>query len=432
MNTYSDAYHIPEQLPDEILYSRIIRFSLINSLSKNQALKLLTGKRKAILNIQLPSYIKKISAYGFGSCKEIIKKQTLYPYFNYLLPNQSKSIYKSMLNDKGGSTTKMSLLANINCNQNYKLKYCSCCIHQDINDYGVAYWHISHQIPFQILCPKHFVRLKMVSARTFNLPIPTEKNYLINYCSINLKSIGQLQKTISDILHSSKQKKYCSSEMISSELRNLGYKTKKGRYKRKKLLADIYKYYKDSIELLPFNKDNLQDVKFFDSIFHKSRKQSNHSPIKLLILINWIKNHNYCIPKKPKTYNRRSNETHKNRVIPSDISILESSIILEGITGKDRYEISKKLHIPVYKVESALGLFQGVISLRKSIWRYQRKIAYRFRVLTYLLNREKPSIKSLKNDLNKEYYWLYLYDKKWLINHQPKRITRTLFKQKRV
>lgn len=424
VNSRNPFYIIPNTLPDEVLYSRIIRFSILNGLSKSQTFIKIFGKRKVVINTQLPSYIKKISNFGFGSCRDLIFNQSLFLYFSNLNPQQRKNLYRSMCKEKGANTTKLSLLANIKCNQDYNIKFCPYCYQEDIEQYGIAYWHLSHQIPYQILCPLHFIKLESLPARTFNLPILKDKNTKILKCDLDSMAIGHLmQYTLmlartNFILNNNEFN-------ISSELERLGYKTKKGRYKRKAIMNGILDYYHKSIQYLPLHLSDIKRIDFFNSIFHLSRKQRNFSHIKLLLILNWIKNYKHKSNRISATKKDRKPIIKKIKKI--NIKKLDSLIIIKGITGEHRNSIANAFNIPVHKVDQALSLYREVINIRKSIWRNQRRLKYRFRVLTFLLGTTNPSIKSLKYNLNKEYYWLYIFDTEWLKNHQPKKNTSTLF-----
>lgn len=424
MNSHNPSFLIPSPLPDEVLYSRLVRFSLLNGLSKSQVFNLIFGKRKIVFNIQLPSHIKKLSDFGFGSNRDLILTQTLFLYFSNLVPYQRKKLYRSMCKDKGSDTTKISLLANIKCNQNYHLKYCPYCYHEDIEEHGVAYWHLSHQIPYQVLCPKHFIELENVNPRAFKLPKSKTNNRNIQKCNLELKPIGQLMLHTSKLLNNLKPI-IISQTDISNKLKRLGYKTKKGRYKRKAIMNEVLNYYKKSIQYLPFTSHSLTRPDFFDSIFHSSRRQKSFSPIKLLLLDTWIENFKQQHITKKSRKNKKVKSLNKNK--PIKVTKLDSKIILRGITGENRYSIASFFNISVYRVEKSLSLYKEVIMIRKAIWRSQRRIKYRFKVLNYLMSTSSPSIKELKFTLNKEYYWLYLYDKKWLYSHQPEKDNSTIF-----
>lgn len=424
MYSHNPSFLIPDPLPDEIVYSRLVRFSILNGLSKSQTFKLIFGKKKVVINVQLPSYIKKLSDFGFGSCRDLILNQSLFLYFSKLIPYQRKKLYRSMCKNRGSAATKTSLLANIKCNQNYVLKYCSHCYQEDIKEHGVAYWHLSHQVPYQILCPRHFIELESTSPRIFELPKSKAKGEKILKCGLNLKPIGQLMLHTARLINNRKFTNAIKIDTLRG-LQDLGYKTKQGRYRRKAIMHELLTYYRKSIKYLPFSLHDLTNLDFFDSILHPSRRQRSFSPIKLLLLSNWIENakHRSNILKSKKRIRRKS----VKKLMDIEISNIDSKIIIKGITGDHRKNIAKYFEVPVYRVENALSLFRGIIEIRKAIWRYQRRIKYRFKVLNYLYTTPNPSIKALKYSLNKEYYWLYLYDKNWLIKHQPNKDTSTLF-----
>jgi hypothetical protein len=422
---------IPKPFPDEILYSRIIRYCKINGLSKTQAYLKLFGKRKVVINPQLPGHIQELENQGFGHSKNIIESQTCYKFFINMFPTLETQLIKSMLFGNASHVIRNSQIANFKINDDCTLNYCKSCITEDLNELGVSYWHLVHQLPFQYICPKHFRLLSKTSSRTFNLPEEMLNEIIIEepaWCGINDFPIAYFIKSIC-LISNQNITSFPLIDYINSKLLQLGYLTPSGRTRRKPLVENIKYFYmkssKANKQLTNFFSSN-ED--YFNSLFHKSRHQRTFCIFKLLIIFGWILSN----PEKLKT--TKSPTTVTNNIPKYDkklnIPYIDLDLLTLIITGDKRDDIIEKLKSTPYKIDAYLAYFPEIVKFRKMIWYNQRKISYRFKILNYLYSKKKSTIKGLKSYLNKEYYWLYLHDKNWLFNHQPTKMTHTLFQSK--
>jgi len=142
-------------LPDETIYSRLVRHQLASGYNISQFLVCLFGKRKVRFHPYLPRHINQLTIAGFGSQKKIIYEQTLYPLFAFFEPEQATKLWLSMLSSNGTSPTTSALLSQTKGKCVLSLKECPFCIREDIETYGVSYWHLTHQVPGISACAKH-------------------------------------------------------------------------------------------------------------------------------------------------------------------------------------------------------------------------------------------------------------------------------------
>jgi hypothetical protein len=159
-------------LPDETIYSLVSRLAglRVNSNARVFNEKWL-GHYGVSISQQLPLgllYLKK-----FTGCKAqyLLEEHSYFPLYSMSIANPQK-LKEIMLGNYGlnlANTANISQLryASNNCN-----KYCAECVRQDVDLYGVAYWHLAHQFNGVNCCVYHGLKLfnQIHSNRVFRLP----------------------------------------------------------------------------------------------------------------------------------------------------------------------------------------------------------------------------------------------------------------------
>lgn len=81
---------------------------------------------------------------------------TLLPYYFAFAPEALTQAYRNRLALASHATQIQLLRARLNCSDlPPTLRLCPECIHADMEDFGVPYWHRSHQLPGVSICPLH-------------------------------------------------------------------------------------------------------------------------------------------------------------------------------------------------------------------------------------------------------------------------------------
>ena len=150
----------PTPYPDELLYSVVARYH-VRSGNKSfwqtheelfetvelQPYKIVLPNNLNFLVSQLPQGSQLI-------VENLIKKNTLYPFFRSFLTPVEIYSFKDLLRSK--LTTSISQAAKISDRErNRMLKFCPKCCADNEQRYGEAYWHRQHQIPGIMVCLKH-------------------------------------------------------------------------------------------------------------------------------------------------------------------------------------------------------------------------------------------------------------------------------------
>ncbi|MDO6677097.1 TnsD family Tn7-like transposition protein [Shewanella sp. 4_MG-2023] len=160
----SQIQYCPEVFADETLYSWLSRWVYSTpSPSINLILERMLGSHSKQLDSLFPSYVVALAQQASISEAILINAHTLVPYFRHFC---NESLYCSTLKDMHSGETqsthsKMSLIAGRIKESRY-LNFCPGCVEDDINQWGIAYWHVAHQLPGLSSCVTHGLNLKGV------------------------------------------------------------------------------------------------------------------------------------------------------------------------------------------------------------------------------------------------------------------------------
>ncbi|MEK3880142.1 TnsD family Tn7-like transposition protein [Paenibacillus sp. FSL M7-0420] len=150
----------PPPFPDELLYSVCARY---HARSGNENVKLtmrdLFGKRSVCAVTDFPGHLNdlylRIPRQAI-SIATLLNNHTLLPYFRpYISPERYEGVTEDMVYGDGRSIyMKMGLVAN-GVKPLFHLRYCTSCVKENREVYGVAYWHRCHQLTGVDVCPVH-------------------------------------------------------------------------------------------------------------------------------------------------------------------------------------------------------------------------------------------------------------------------------------
>ena len=147
---------ILEPFEDETLYSLIGRLSKINGYSSELTCQLILGNEKALRVADAITSIEKFTEATkvyYGSAINVLMQLTNYNFRNTITTplldgsNSNKWI-------KSISSSKVSLVTLSNFDE-HLWKWCPECIKLDLNNLGISYWRIKHQLPGVFICSQH-------------------------------------------------------------------------------------------------------------------------------------------------------------------------------------------------------------------------------------------------------------------------------------
>jgi|GEM_PF-1369843 len=195
----------PAPLPDEHILSTLARWHAMQGVEGLQtSAKKLT---KCIHNLNpsaiwRPAYQDIFNAYGGALPIEKFMKHTLYNYYETFEPHEAY-INEVKINNRWITPKNQFQLKFVKI-----WRWCQFCAREDYNRYGTTFWHLSHQIPSTICCPKHHTKLThtcnkcdFITTNLGELPLPPENNKCPN-CNAEYiveNTITPTQKWINDI-----------------------------------------------------------------------------------------------------------------------------------------------------------------------------------------------------------------------------------------
>lgn len=172
-------------LPDETLFSLCSRQHLVmgnvNAATTSNAV---LGLRRQFIKHDIPCGISTLERNGFdywGSAESILLNHTILPLF---VPFQNKvkieDAIRTVKSDRLDSIKYRLGLVSSGFGAEHPLKACPCCMREDVHAHGIAYWHLKHQYPGVMICPRHQTWL-MPSTKSrrwsgrFEWSLPTEE-----------------------------------------------------------------------------------------------------------------------------------------------------------------------------------------------------------------------------------------------------------------
>lgn len=151
----------PDPYPNELLYSACARyFRKTDYLNKKSVMTELFGKRGFSAIVDFPTRLNHlISVLPQGhkySTKQIINKNTFFPYYQPFIPIKKAELVRNEMEKGDINRIHARLGTRIKQIENPKyLRFCPTCVFADRQKYGETYWHRIHQLAGILVCPSH-------------------------------------------------------------------------------------------------------------------------------------------------------------------------------------------------------------------------------------------------------------------------------------
>ncbi|NOI31045.1 TnsD family Tn7-like transposition protein [Vibrio coralliilyticus] len=444
---------LAKALPDESLYSRICRCLSIYEYSTEQALELLVGDKRAAIHPYLTSNLSVLAQATGESSKVLLSCQTLRPLFSYYLPQ-----YKKTIEDVAATTNEViraSQLSTFRGNEVLSVKYCPICARNDLHEYGVAYWHLSHQIPGVEACSAHsswLVHQELPSrnhVRCHFLPSP-QTTPIHCTCIATEFAFFVTKRLLALQVEGEHQSRSVSSEYYRKQLALNGFVTANGRVRRKSILEGLYELSERLfLSPTPLSVRSKSDFSFLSTLL--SGKYSQH-PFKHLMLEFYLSK---CQPPtldtvkslpielavnveekccdllksglsmaavsreigKSRCYVKSMALKHKIPVNlkPKKITLsLKASVISLARRGFHREVIAKLHNISSGSVELIISSTSGLVAWRKKCKFESLRRRYRHQIIRFIGSTPETTRQEIKNAQEAAYYWLYNHEHEWL------------------
>lgn len=161
---------IPAALPDMTLYSVLSLVERLNGKSRAEEVsQILFGSRTAGLRHDFSSHLDEFcerTDYAYGDPEAVALHYTLLPYFLGFHGDAVRLKALSLM--RGTSVERLKFILGLPAGPSracLPLCYCKACASADLRNFGVSYWHRSHQAPGVFVCPEHGIPLCVSTRR---------------------------------------------------------------------------------------------------------------------------------------------------------------------------------------------------------------------------------------------------------------------------
>lgn len=458
---------LPVSLPDELLLSRLIRHVTVSGERPREFAHRAFGSHRVSLHPFLTAGIAHLARKIGEHAETLLFRQTLAPLFMFFLPAHADEIKQSMMSGVNGEAHRASQLSSFGAGDSLSLKWCPLCCLENIQQYGVAYWHRIHQVPGLTACAYHPIRLeniglsKRLRIDVGLLPHPVDQ---FQYAS---GIENQVAKFASELLENLRSENFLTNVVCAyrMKLNELGFITVHDRVRRKRLMqdfvADMAQYGQGSNAPLP---RHLADYRYLTQLLTPG---ASHHPFRHLSFSCWLFRDpqelfdfgqkkeistaampvDYCkqdsvteqqclrllrlhhSPGKVSRLTGKSSCYLKRLALLNDIPInhkpkkltqeLEKRIIHMAYAGFHRKSIAVQCDIGVGSVEQVISSHRGLVEHRKrGRWESKRRRS-RVVIARYLGAHPRALRRDCKAECSAAYFWLYFNDVVWLESVLP-------------
>jgi hypothetical protein len=298
--------NLPLKYFDELFFSIICRYKLMNGIESKRQLELdffkiykRMGRKSVLFPQNINMFIANLPPTSKLSAKEIIQNHTMYPFFTaFMSVGKTDMVINSMINGSGKSIENLVGMAGSKVKTNSHLRYCPLCFKQDIEDYGESYWRRLPQVPGALYCPEHHVLYKdsnvlitdgrndylCADEDTCNEEVLADE-YPDNFKNFNLKYMENASCIMFDV-----QKRKTPSFIINfyiDKLREKGLASRAGNLYLERLIEEFFRFYsKDYLEIMQSSVDTEQEANWLRLFVRNNNK--NRSPLRHLLFLQFL------------------------------------------------------------------------------------------------------------------------------------------------
>lgn len=437
MTQTSRLHFFPASLPDETLHSRVSRFHCMSgNLHDRHSLQDLFGSHTFAPTSNLPSHLLALCArlpeQMACSPDELLEEATLFPYFRpFLTAGQANACRQAMFGVNAGELKiSMGMVAS-RIGGNNIFRYCQSCMRDDELNYGIAYWHRTHQLPGNLICTCHCEPLLEVDhywlqSYKHNLFLPTApgiasassphqiRSSHVDYLTKIALASAHLLTARQQVIERAGLCGFYRDRAIAQ-----GWVSPRGRLR----VDDIRQAATRCAELIP----DIKNFQFAATGEHwmlalvRKHRRSMH-PLKHLVLLtllqsDWASLSGFCSHfsvSKDTRPNRTPRQKHKSPS-NSELMLPQNASRPKFLKGEKLEEAKLALATaePLHKVSQAQGI--SISSVYRLLQRYPLVAQRRQEQLRELRRRRfVDELKDTSARMTQDYMWLYRNDCDWL------------------
>ncbi|MBA6339606.1 TniQ family protein [Colwellia sp. MB02u-10] len=477
--------------PDESLYSISSRLVLIQpSPTFASAYEYLWGNRNVQLDAVFPSNLPQLSQLTNKPVYYLIEHHSMVNYYRaFSEPDKfSNALSRLIKGDAKHMSAMFSIVANCLA-ESKTLKYCPVCSAGDASEFGIAYWHRSHQLPAVEICIKHHVKLIDVP-RSRKVPIlPPQSGYGLADEDINADEHWWC-KISTDLLFNKpaiyiEQNKFIKCLMV--RLYYKGFITSSFHIRQHEWGFAIQRYWEGIKEqpLIHQAINSVSGANYFPQ-YVSYRKTGHFHPVKYLLIIghlfegfeDFVDSYNSCEEELIFILSRRyckrlpRNEIHTNesqvveklnegnslravaKIFHRSVLFIKKTAEIHGVSinrreqvlfAKERHQVMLRLsaYESTEKIAKAFGVSQTAIEhilssapdvvLKRKEQRFiiKRDIE-RNLLIKFLVNNPNCLRNTVRKTITSTYLWLFKNDKKWFYLNLPDAVPRSERRNNRI
>lgn len=429
-------------LPDETLFSLCSRQHLVmGNLDPATTSTAVLGLSEKFIKHDIPCGIAALEQSGFhywGHAESILLHHTIFSVF---VPFQNKiKIEDAIITIKGDRIDSLKYrlgLVSSGFGAEHPLKACPYCMREDVYAHGIAYWHLTHQYPGVLICPRHQAWL-MVSTKSrrwsgrFEWSLPTEDCLIQQGSSQKLWSRPVFMALANNVIDLATIGRVTSFESCAVAATYRTAVLQRGRLTS--LLDRIEPLRRFHLfESLPAVE---QSAESFVNQLIRSPRRSIH-PLKHLVLIDWLFDDLHSFLKaydaevarlalqvestpsrKPDERVSLSNAAAPTKNTPRPKRLkgrLKEDLLSKLGKGVSKQELCEEFQITVSTINRLLRAHPATNALAIEA-RYSRELAEHRAQWQYLHSlHPELGVQALRNTIPSLYAWLYRNDKAWLM-----------------
>lgn len=432
-------------LPDETLFSLCSRQHLVmGNLDHATTSTALLGLSEKFIKHDIPCGIAALEQTGFnywGSAESILLFHTIFSVF-IPFQNQSK-IEDAIITIKGDRIDSLKYrlgLVSSGFGAEHPLKACPYCMREDVYAHGVAYWHLTHQYPGVLICPRHQAWLK-VSTKSrrwsgrFEWSLPTKDCLIQQATSQKLWLRPAFLNLANNVIDLAVIGRVMSLESCAVAAT---YRTALLQGGRPASLLDRIEPLRrfHLFESLP--EDEKSTESFMNQLI-RSPRRSIH-PLKHLLLIDWLfddlrsflKAYDAEVARLTKQIASAPSRKPDDRVSLSNAATptqntprpkrlkgqFKENLLLKLGKGVSKQELCEEFQITVSTINKLLRTHPA-INAQTIEARYAREISEHRAQWQYLHGlHPELGVQALRNVIPSLYAWLYRNDRAWLMGEK--------------
>lgn len=443
---------LPKALPDESFFGRVSRGLVLSGLTEAQYIQTVFGNGRGRVHPFLAANMGCIALLTSESSKDIILYQTLSPLFAYFLPKHRELLYSADASLQ--QVTRACQFSAVKEFDKVSVKSCSLCRCEDINEYGVNYYHCAHQIPGVDACYKHGVWLDhhILSGRShLSVKHATTSPNGITPCS---KVAVEFAKYAYSFLSRIRDHPQSSVGSYRQLLNESGFLSSGGYIRQKALvsaLTDMCEriFPKDS-SLIPTQS---KESKYWSPLLYDSVGPNPFKHLALMFMLSRSNEGDNSVHPSKSTLNECL-ETQCVQLLQQGFSLSEvgrrickSRCYVKGIAirygidthlkpqkltqavirkiqklaykGVHRKAISESLELSTGTVEMVISATEGLVEWRKRCRCESKKRRYKCEILRFIEDHPNAIRQDIKRNREAAFFWLYAHEREWLNANLP-------------